>query len=44
MEHPEYIPLYVYGIAIIVCIPIIVYLVIKRIRDKNNETFEKRDN
>lgn len=44
MEHPEYIPLYIYGSAIVITIPVIMYLIVKRIRDKKNETFEKREN
>ncbi|HOS84669.1 MAG TPA: hypothetical protein PK199_07115 [Bacteroidales bacterium] len=43
MEHANYI-LYAYGTGIIIAIPIIIYLIIKRLRDKENETFEKREN
>jgi hypothetical protein len=36
--------LWVYGLAAVIFIVLIVYLVIRRVRIKKNESFEKRDN
>ncbi len=37
-----YIVIFIYGVAVFIIVAIIIFLIFKRIRDKKNETFEKR--
>jgi len=43
MDSMIYFTSIMYGIAIIIAIPILIFLIRKRLRDKKEERFEKRD-